>query len=283
MAGTTWTKFYWGDWMSDAQLRRCSPAARALWMDMLCIAAQHDPVGFVAVRGEPLQPEEIARMTGFPAAAVVDLLTELERNGVYSRDRQGRIYSRRMVRDANRSNEGRKAASKRWSQASEKKGEKPPPNGVPKGVPIPHIPDTNSQNITPRSPPDDFDGWLRGLVGTEPVLVDPDTGPIRALLADGLTRGDIAAGIAAAMARPGFRPRAWGQLAGWIRRAAKDRLAAGPKAATPASPAIPDESWLMVMRRYRETGEWHPAFGPVGGADCPPHIRAMVEAERTAA
>lgn len=282
MAGTTWTKFYWGDWMSDAQLRRCSPAARALWMDMLCIAAQHDPVGFVAVRGEPLQPEEIARMTGFPAAAVVDLLTELERNGVYSRDRQGRIYSRRMVRDANRSNEGRKAVSKRWSQVAEKKGEKPPPNRVPKRGPMPHIPDTRYQN-PPRSPPDDFEGWLRSLVGSEPVLVDPDIGPIRALLAEGLTRDDIAAGIAAAMATADFRPKAWKQFVGWIRRAAKDRLAALPRAASPKAGPIPDESWRIVMRRYRDTGEWHPAFGPVGGADCPAHIRAEIEAERTAA
>ena len=36
------------------------------------------------------------------------LLAELELNGVFSRDRRGRIYSRRMVRDAKRSEEGRK-------------------------------------------------------------------------------------------------------------------------------------------------------------------------------
>ena len=36
------------------------------------------------------------------------LLAELELNGMFSRDRRGRIHSRRMVRDAKRSEEGRK-------------------------------------------------------------------------------------------------------------------------------------------------------------------------------
>ena len=47
-------------------------------------------------------------MTGATEAEVSGLLAELERNGVFSRDRRGRIHSRRMVRDAKRSKEGRK-------------------------------------------------------------------------------------------------------------------------------------------------------------------------------
>ncbi|MHC2086516.1 hypothetical protein [Methylobacterium sp. CM6244] len=43
------------------------------------------------------------------------------------------------------------------------------------------------------------------------------------------TRDDVEAGIAAAMADPGFRPRSWKSLVGWIRRSAKDRLEAAPK------------------------------------------------------
>jgi len=100
MAGTTWTKFYWSDWLSDPAVRASSLPARGLWIDMLCIAAAHDPIGYVAVAGRGLDETAIAQLTGGKESEVASLLGELERNGVFSRDRHGRIYSRRMVRDA---------------------------------------------------------------------------------------------------------------------------------------------------------------------------------------
>lgn len=108
MSGTVWTKFYWSDWLSDPGLRRCSIAARGLWIDLLCYMAQHDPIGILAVQGETLSISDIARMTGIMETDASILVGELERNGVFSRDRKGRIYSRRMVRDAKVSAEGRK-------------------------------------------------------------------------------------------------------------------------------------------------------------------------------
>lgn len=69
-------------------------------MDMLCIAAAHDPIGYVAVAGRGLDSTSIARMTGGSESEVQALLAELDRNGVFSRDRHSRIYSRRMVSDA---------------------------------------------------------------------------------------------------------------------------------------------------------------------------------------
>lgn len=100
MSGTTWSRFFWSDWQSDPALRLCSYAARGLWMDMLCIAASHDPIGYVAVAGRALDSTAIARMTGGAESEVAPLLDELDRNGVFSRDRHGRVYSRRMVLDA---------------------------------------------------------------------------------------------------------------------------------------------------------------------------------------
>lgn len=108
MPGTVWTKFYWNDWLSDPGLRRSSMMARGLWIDLLCFMAQHDPIGILAVEGEALSISDIARMTGIMETDASTLLGELERNGVFSRDRKGRIYSRRMVRDAKKSAEGRK-------------------------------------------------------------------------------------------------------------------------------------------------------------------------------
>jgi hypothetical protein len=99
MSATTWTKFYWADWGSDPALRLCSLAAQGLWMRMLCVAAEAQPRGYVTVNGVPLDSNDIARIAGETKATVDDLLSELEKKGVFSRDRRGCIYSRRMVRD----------------------------------------------------------------------------------------------------------------------------------------------------------------------------------------
>ncbi len=103
MSGTLWSKFFWSDWESDTALRMCSLAAQGLWMRLLCVAAQHDPIGFVAVNGRPLDGQDIARVAGVSVPEAESLLQELDRNGVFSRDRKQRIYSRRMVRDAKKS------------------------------------------------------------------------------------------------------------------------------------------------------------------------------------
>jgi hypothetical protein len=102
MSKAIWSKFFWTDWMSDAGVRRSSVAARGLWMDMLCLAAQHTPIGYVAINGEGLSEEELARIAGVDPTSVQPLILELERNGVFSRNRDGIIYSRRMVNDSKR-------------------------------------------------------------------------------------------------------------------------------------------------------------------------------------
>jgi hypothetical protein len=99
MSATTWTKFYWSHWASDPALRLCSLAAQGLWMRMLCVAAEAQPRGYVTVNGVPLDSNDIARIAGETKATVDDLLSELEKKGVFSRDQRGCIYSRRMVRD----------------------------------------------------------------------------------------------------------------------------------------------------------------------------------------
>lgn len=100
MSKAIWSKFFWTDWLSDTGVRRCSLAARGLWMDMLCVAAQHVPIGYVAINGEGLSEDELARLVGSDSTSVATLIGELERNGVFSRNREGVIYSRRMIKDS---------------------------------------------------------------------------------------------------------------------------------------------------------------------------------------
>jgi len=108
MSGTIWSKFFWSDWESDPNLRLCSLAAQGLWMRMLCVAATHEPVGYVAVAGKGLDEASLARLTGCPERQLAGLLGELEQNGVFSRDRDGRIYSRRMIADARKARQARR-------------------------------------------------------------------------------------------------------------------------------------------------------------------------------
>lgn len=92
-------QFYPGDWQRDAALRCCSVAARGLWIEMMCVMHQADPYGVLVLNGKPIDEFQLSRMVGATEREVSRWLQELESAGVYSRDEQNRIYSRRMVRD----------------------------------------------------------------------------------------------------------------------------------------------------------------------------------------
>ncbi len=94
------SRWFWNDWDNDLGLRLCSLAAQGLWMRMLSIAARSD--GYVSVDGRPCSDADLSSITGKPVAEVEELRSELEEKGVFSRDRKGAIYSRRMVRDKKR-------------------------------------------------------------------------------------------------------------------------------------------------------------------------------------
>ena len=94
-----WGKFFWKDWSNDQALRLSSLAAQGLWMRILCVAAEADPIGYVRVNGRALGVTDIAKLAGVTETECASLLSELDRNGVFSRDKSGTIYSRRMVRD----------------------------------------------------------------------------------------------------------------------------------------------------------------------------------------
>lgn len=106
MSGTVSTRWFWSDWMSDPGLRACSYAARGLWKDMLCIAGSNKAeYGYVSLNGKKLDPEGLAKMTNGTREEVAPLLAELLSKGVYSVDRRGVIYCRRMIRaEKNRRN-----------------------------------------------------------------------------------------------------------------------------------------------------------------------------------
>lgn len=92
-------QFYPDDWLSDMALKRCSLAAKGLWVDMLSYMHSGAPYGHLTVGGRAITVDEIARMVGASVATVRRLLAELEAAGVPSKTEDGTFYSRRMVRD----------------------------------------------------------------------------------------------------------------------------------------------------------------------------------------
>lgn len=99
-----WGKFFWSDWLSEHTLRDCSLAARGLAIDLICIMAwQSDRPGYLSHDGKPMTVDHIARRIGSDADDVKSRLTELvNRNGVFSVDDDGFVYSRRLVKDMHR-------------------------------------------------------------------------------------------------------------------------------------------------------------------------------------
>lgn len=78
-------QFYPADWRNNAKLRRCSPAARGAWIDVLCLLHDSDEYG---VLRWPLA--EIARAAGVP----LKLLRELsDKNVLKGADRDAPGYS----------------------------------------------------------------------------------------------------------------------------------------------------------------------------------------------
>lgn len=98
--GHRWSKFWWCDWQNDKALQRCSLAARGLWIEMLAICHDSERPGYLLINGEPPDDEALADILGKTTVKEISkLLEELERRKVFSRDEQGIIFSRRMVKD----------------------------------------------------------------------------------------------------------------------------------------------------------------------------------------
>lgn len=93
-----WLKFYPSDWLSDEALRGCSPAARGLWVDLICLMAKSKKHGYLLAGDKPMGAEHIARIFGETLEKTSELLIELAQAGVYSIEKDC-IFSRRMVKD----------------------------------------------------------------------------------------------------------------------------------------------------------------------------------------
>ena len=104
------TQWFWSDWAGDLDVRRLTPAERGLWIDLLCLAAVGKPYGYVCdQRGNPISNEEIARFSNCTPTEVESLIAGILEKGAGSRDRSGRLFNRRMTRQAEKTAKKRMA------------------------------------------------------------------------------------------------------------------------------------------------------------------------------
>jgi hypothetical protein len=101
MSASSKTDWFWSDWLGDQAVRRLTPAERGVWIDLLALMAVACPTGYLCDEtGRPLTEADVGRVTNASAEEVAERIAAILAKGAASQDRDGRIYNRRMVRDA---------------------------------------------------------------------------------------------------------------------------------------------------------------------------------------
>lgn len=251
-------------------------------MRMLAIAAAHDPIGYVAVAGRGLDETSIARMTGGSESEVSSLLGELDRNGVFSRDRHGRIFSRRMIRDAKKAAIARKNGKNGGNPSLRKQTGKPASdNPSDKGGLKPQKPEARSQidsvpNGTDAGASPDLDkrAWDEAVISLHRggVSAQKARSFFGKLLKDNrLTARDLLPSLLNAQINGTQDPQ------GYLTKAA---AAVARQRGTGAPAVVPiaqwdDGRWSAVLALNREEGWWQDDLGPrpgEPGCRVPAHI-----------
>ena len=92
--------FFVDNWLADPGLRSCSPGARGIWMDMLCVMHLSPKYGHLVMPNcKPASIANLCVICGAPEALISMHLAELEGACVLSKLVDGTIYCRKMVRD----------------------------------------------------------------------------------------------------------------------------------------------------------------------------------------
>jgi hypothetical protein len=297
MSGLLWTKWYFPDWTNDPGLRASSIASRGLWMDMLCIAARHDPPGYVAINGNGLATDTLARMVGASVPEIEPLLAELERNGVFSRNRNGVIYSRRMVRETKAmkiaKENGKKGGNPNIRKTTVISEEVNPPVNPPLNT---HKPEAKKQERIPLTPKGDEVGLFEERAGPSKPKIDidekfeqfrqayptrdganprkPAYEKFKRLIDGGVDPDAIIRGAAAyrdqqiRLGKNGTQyvkqAQFWLNQEGW-----RDDYGPASKHAPTAVPqqvhSLPDSQWSSYLQRYANGLPWPDSCGPPPG------------------
>ena len=94
-------QFYPGDWLKDPALRCCSPAARGIWMDVLCMMHESPKRGVLRIKnGVGFKAISLENLTDSIAGCKLKMIQELIDKGVVRVARKdGALYSKRLIHE----------------------------------------------------------------------------------------------------------------------------------------------------------------------------------------
>jgi hypothetical protein len=92
-------QFYPADWRKDPGVQSLSFHDRGIWFEILCLMHESEQRGKLLLNGKPMPDDALARLLGLDKQNLTKTLTTLLEYGVASRDEQGALMNRRMVRD----------------------------------------------------------------------------------------------------------------------------------------------------------------------------------------
>ena len=290
-----WLKFFPTDWRADPALRMCSLAARGLWIEMLCLMHEARPHGSLLVSGRPVTAAQLANLVGAGVGEVEGFLAELEEAGVFSRDADGALYSRRMRRDEERAAVNRvngraggnpslkagvnlpvnppvkagvkaqKPESKLQTPDPENSAARhpPPPKGVP-GTPV--VPTGFGEGVAAtRARLDEIEAACRAALG-EAAPDDVVIGPMLAVV-ERFGAERVCLALASEARRKRRRPikswRLWAEIVG-------ESLAEEPRGPPPApeemapllnGESVPRAALMAAIERWNAGGDWPTSLG----------------------
>ena len=93
-----WFQMYSRDWLDSKELRRCSPLARAVLADLMCLAHEGEPYGYLSDRVGPLTIQFMASRCVISSDEFLAAITELKTNHRIELV-DGVLHIPRMVRD----------------------------------------------------------------------------------------------------------------------------------------------------------------------------------------
>ena len=270
-----WLKFFPTDWRADPALRMCSLAARGLWIEMPCLMHEARPHGSLLVSGRPVTAAQLANLVGGSVAEVEGFLAELEGAGVFSRDADGALYSRRMRRDEERAavnrvngRAGGNPSLKAGVNPPVKPGDNPPVKaGVKAQKPESRLqtPDPENSAAATGAKLDEIEAACRAALG-EAAPDDVVIGPMLAVV-ERFGAERVCLALASENRRKRRRPikswRLWAEIVGEL-------LAEEPRGPPPApeemaallnGESVPRAALMAAIERWNAGGDWPTSLG----------------------
>ncbi len=95
-----WFQMHSRDWLDNKELRRCSPTARGLLIDLMCVAHEGTPYGHLADKMGPLSAHYLYSRCSMERTQFARALGQLKASGrIAETDTDKCLYVPRMVRD----------------------------------------------------------------------------------------------------------------------------------------------------------------------------------------